>query len=182
MAEAEKDLEKVRNELKELVNNYTKVLRELPLVDLESANYNLESIINNLKDKEDEMRKSEDDMNNIFQTTLKMLELRVNSNILHQHFIGCLNVASNCEDLMCFKIFMSQAYTAYLQQLTFIKKFLELFNEININDLIKQLKFFETNIEVLKSFEARSQQFLDKMDKMVQELNEKVKEMPAKLY
>ncbi|NVM00750.1 MAG: hypothetical protein HWN67_00320 [Candidatus Helarchaeota archaeon] len=182
MAEAEKDLEKVRSELKELVDNYTKVLRELPLVDLESANYDLESIINNLKDKEDEMRKSEDDMNNFFQTTLKMLELRVNSNILHQHFIGCLNVASNCEDLMCFKIFMSQAYTAYLQQLTFVKKFLEIFNEININDLIKQLKFFETNIEVLKSFDSRSQQFLDKMDKMVQDLNEKTKELPTKLY
>ncbi len=182
MAETDKDLDKMRNELKTLVDNYTNLIKDLPLVDLDPSNYNLENIINNLKDKEDEMRKSEEDMNNFFQTALKMLELRVNSNILHQHFIGCLNVANNCEDLMCFKIFMSQAYTAYLQQLTFIKKFLELLDEVDINDLIKQLKFFESNSEVLKKFNSNSQQFLDKMDKMVQELNEKVKEMPAKLY
>ncbi|MFX1450260.1 MAG: hypothetical protein ACFFCM_05435 [Promethearchaeota archaeon] len=182
MAETDKDLNNVRSELKELVDNYTKLIKELPLVDLDPSDFKLENIINNLKDKEDEMRKNEDDMNNFFQTALKMLELRVNSNILHQHFIGCLNVANNCEDLMCFKIFMSQAYTAYLQQLTFIKKFLELLDDININDLINQLKSFESNSEVLKKFDSRSQQILDKMDKLVQDLNEKVKEMPAKLY
>ena len=29
-------------------------------------------------------------------------------NRLHSHFLGCLDVASQCEDLLCIKIFISQ--------------------------------------------------------------------------
>lgn len=182
MAENNKELEKMRNELKELVNDYTNLIKAVPLVKLDSANYNLDNIINNLKEEEDEMRNSEENMNNLFQTALKMLELRVNSNILHQHFLGCLNVANNCEDLMCFKIFMSQAYTAMLQQLSFIKKFLELFNEVKVDDIISQIKSLESQKDTLKSYDVKTEKFLDKIDKIVQDLNEKVKEMPSKLY
>ncbi|MHA1380410.1 MAG: hypothetical protein ACTSRG_18750 [Candidatus Helarchaeota archaeon] len=182
MAENNKELEKMRNELKELVNNYTNLIKAVPLIKIDPENYDLDNIINTLKAEEDKMRNSEENMNNLFQTALKMLELRVNSNILHQHFLGCLNVANNCEDLMCFKIFMSQAYTAMLQQLSFIKRFLELFNEVEIEDIISQIKALESQKETLKSYNIKSQDFLDNIDKVVQELNEKVKEMPSKLY
>ncbi|MHA1300873.1 MAG: hypothetical protein ACTSO9_15755 [Candidatus Helarchaeota archaeon] len=182
MSENNKELEKMRDELKNIIDDYTRIIKEIPLVKVDSSNYNLDNIINNLKAEEDEMRNSEEQMNNLFQTALKMLELRVNSNILHQHFLGCLNVANNCEDLMCFKIFMSQAYTAMLQQLSFIKKFLELFNEVKIEDIINQIKSLESQTEILKSYDTKSQGFLDKIDKIVQDLNEKVKELPSKLY
>ena len=175
-----KELENMRNELNKLVKDYTNLIKNVPIVKLESDN--LDAIIENLKSEEDEMRNSEEQMNNIFQTALKMLELRVNANILHQHFIGCLNVANNCEDLMCFKIFMSQAYTAMLQMLQFIKKFLEIFSETKVDDLLNQIKTLETQTDVLKSYDEKSHVFLDKIDQIVQDLNEKVKEMPSKLY
>lgn len=182
MTEFEENLENVRNELRELVENYQKLIEEVPVVKIDSADYNLENVITNLKDNEDELRKSGENIVEIFQTTQKMLELMVNSNILNQHFVGCLNVAASCEDLMCFKIFMSQAFTAYLQQLSFIKKFLELYEEVNLEDLIKQLRLFEDNIEILKKYNSNSQPFLDKMEKMVQELNDITKELPSGLY
>ena len=174
------ELENMRSQLAKLVKDYTNLIKNVPIVKLDSDN--LDNIIENLKTEEDKMRNSEEQMNNIFQTALKMLELRVNANILHQHFIGCLNVANNCEDLMCFKIFMSQAYTAMLQMLQFIRKFLEIFSQTKVDDLLNQMNSLQTQTGVLKSFDDKSKEFLDRIDEIVQDLNEKVKEMPHKLY
>ena len=77
---------------------------------------------------------------------------------------------------------MSQAFSTLCQMNSFLAKFLELYEEINVQEMIDQIKHFKDNREIFIKYKSQTNIISDTMEKMVEELNEKVSKLPSKLY
>ncbi|MHA1143269.1 MAG: hypothetical protein ACTSRW_00885 [Candidatus Helarchaeota archaeon] len=146
---------------------------------LAPKNKSIDAVLDQLKNEEDSLREIQENLNGMLETIMRLMEIKVNANILQQHFLGCLKVAAECEDEMCTKIFVNQAFSTLAQTDQFLQA--QLSEQFDVKEYEKLLNL----IAVKENFEqeiVKSQSFIDDLEKIMKQLNELISEMPPAQY
>lgn len=164
-------LDNIKSELDKYIADY--------LSHLNHKSQSIDETLEYLKVEEESLRETQDNLNNMYETIIKLMELKVNANILRQHFLGCLKVAGECEDEMCAKIFVNQAFSTLTQTDQFLQAQLgEKFEVMKFDELLKVVEQEENYEKTL----IQSQNYIDTLEKIMKQLNELVSELPPAQY
>ncbi|NVM52950.1 MAG: hypothetical protein HWN66_04545 [Candidatus Helarchaeota archaeon] len=170
-AEAQPDIEIIREQLSTLSTKYITTFNKFPLVELDGIT-DLKEIIDKNVDFEIETRKLQKKLNRYLTTLNKMLEAGINAAVLHQHFLGCIDIALQCNDYLCVKIFLSQAHSTFSEIIRYIRQYLNLSKDIKkfANEVTSLLDFINPSIGFSEKFLKLEELLLDEMEKTIAKL------------
>ncbi|MFX1295529.1 MAG: hypothetical protein ACFFD2_11860 [Promethearchaeota archaeon] len=169
-------IDEIRGQLSSLSAKYITSISEFPLIKIKGVT-DINKIIDKNVDFEIETRKLQKKLNRYLKTVNKMLETGINAVVLHQHFLGCFNIAIQCNDFLCIKIFLSQAHSTFTEIKKYIKKYLTLSKDIERfeEEITSLLKFIHPSIEFSQHFLKLDDLILDDLEKIIIELQDKIK-------
>ncbi|MHA1650098.1 MAG: hypothetical protein ACTSYB_07875 [Candidatus Helarchaeota archaeon] len=172
-AESTIEIETMRNRLSALSMKYIKTFNKFPLVKIEGIT-DIKEILDKNVNFEIETRKLQKKLTRYLNSINKMLEAGINAAVLHQHFLGCFNIALQCNDLLCMKIFLSQAHSTFTEIKKYIKQYLNISKDVEkfegeISDL---LKFIRPSIDFSQKFLKLDELLLDDLEAIIIQLGE----------
>lgn len=167
------DLEAIRAQLSTLSNKYITAFNKFPLVKIEGIT-DLKEIINKNVDFEIETRKLQKKLTRYLNTLNKMLDAGINAAVLHQHFLGCIDIALQCNDYLCVKIFLSQAHSTFTEIIRYIRQYLNLSKDIGkfAEEVTSLLKFINPSIEFSEKFLKLEDLLMDDIEKTIKQLED----------
>jgi hypothetical protein len=171
-AEKKSDIEAMRAQLSVVSTKYITTFNKFPLVSNLDGVTDINEIINRNVNFEIETRKLQKKLNRYLSTINKMLEAGINAAILHQHFLGCVNIALQCQDLLCMKIFLTQAHTTFAEITRYIREYLTHSKDIEkfAGEVNSLLKFIQPSIEFSEKFLTLEDNLLVEIEKTISQL------------
>ena len=172
-AEANSNLETIRTQLSALSTKYITTFNKFPLVKIEGIT-DLKEIIDRNVNFEIETRKLQKKLNRYLKTLNNMLDAGINASVLHQHFLGCIDIALQCQDYLCIKIFLSQAHSTFTEILRYVKQYLNLSKDVEkfAGKVDTLLKFIHPSIEFSEKFLTIENFLLDDMEHTIKSLQD----------
>ncbi len=169
------NIEAIRAQLSTLSMKYITTFNKLPLVKIEGIT-NLKEIINKNVDFEIETRKLQKKLNYYQNKLNKMLDAGINAAVLHQHFLGCIDIALQCNDYLCIKIFLSQAHSTFTEIIRYIRQYLNLSKDVeNFGEEVNGLlDFINPSIEFSEKFLKLENFLMDNIEKTIKQLEDLV--------
>ncbi len=161
-------IESVRTQLSELSTKYITTFNKFPLVKVEGIT-DLKEIIDKNVNFEIETRKLQKKLNRYLKTLNDMLDAGINASVLHQHFLGCIDIALQCQDYLCIKIFLSQAHSTFTEIIRYIKQYLNLSKDIKkfADEVDSLLNFIHPSIDFSEKFLNLEDFLLDDMENTI---------------
>ncbi|MHA1266940.1 MAG: hypothetical protein ACTSRS_17010 [Candidatus Helarchaeota archaeon] len=165
------DLEKLRAQVSALSTKYISTFTKFPLVRVEGIT-DIKELINKNVNFEIETRKLQKKINRYFKTLNIMLDAGINASVLHQHFLGCIDIALQCQDYLCIKIFLSQAHSTFTEIIRYIKQYLNLSKDIKkfAGEIGSLLEFIHPSIDFSEKFLNLEEDLMDEMEKTIEKL------------
>ncbi len=169
------EINSMKNMLTELSMKYITTFNKFPMVQMEVVT-DINEIIDKNVNFEVETRKLQKKLTRYMNTLNKMLEAGINAAVLHQHFLGCFNIALQCSDFLCMKIFLSQAHSTFNEIKKYIQQYLNLSKDIKKfqNELPSLLKFISPSIEFSQHFLNLDELLLDDLENIIKNLSTKI--------
>ena len=169
------EINSMKNMLTELSMKYITTFNKFPMVQMEDVT-DINEIIDKNVNFEVETRKLQKKLTRYMNTLNKMLEAGINAAVLHQHFLGCFNIALQCSDFLCMKIFLSQAHSTFNEIKKYIQQYLNLSKDIKKfqNELPSLLKFISPSIEFSQHFLNLDELLLDDLENIIKNLSTKI--------
>ena len=123
-----------------------------------------------------ETRKLQKKLSRYLKTINNMLEAGINAAVLHQHFLGCINIALQCQDLLCMKIFLTQAHGTFTEIVRYIREYLKISKDIEkfaieVGDL---LKFIHPSIDFSEKFIQLEDELCIDIEKLIENLEKSI--------
>ncbi|HUX97916.1 MAG TPA: hypothetical protein VMV49_00035 [Candidatus Deferrimicrobium sp.] len=176
-AEKNSDIEAMRAQLSVVCTKYITTFNKFPLVSKLNGVTDINEIINRNVNFEIETRKLQKKLNRYLGTINKMLEAGINANVLHQHFLGCVNIALQCQDLLCMKIFLTQAHTTFAEIIRYIREYLSFSKDIekSVGEVSSLLKFIHPSIEFSEKFLTLEDKLLVEIENTISKLENSLK-------
>jgi hypothetical protein len=161
------NIKAVKNQISTLTTKYITTFSQFPLVSKIEGITDIKEIINRNINLEVETKKLQKKLTKYLTTLNKMLEAGINATVLHQHFLGCIDIALQCQDLLCCKIFLSQAHSTFTEINRYIREYMSYSKDVEkfTNEVTSLLEFFHPSIEF-------SEQYLKLEDTLIQDLEE----------
>jgi len=174
-AEETTELSLMKNLLSELSIKYITTFDKFPLVKIEGIT-NINEIIDKNVTFEMETRKLQKKITRYLNTLNKLLEAGINAAVLHQHFLGCFNIALQCSDFLCMKIFLSQAHSTFNEIKKYIQQYLNLSKDVKKFGaaLPSLLEFISPSIEFSHQFLKLDEILLDDLEDIIKTLSDKI--------
>ena len=167
------DIDTMRKQLSTLSTKYITTFNKFPLVKI-SGITNIKEIIDRNVEFEVETRKLQKKLNRYLNTLNKMLDAGINAAVLHQHYLGCIDIALQCNDFLCMKIFLSQAASTFIEINRYIRTYLNLSKDIEkiANEVPSLLTFINPSIEFSELFLKLEEDLLDNMEHTIKKLED----------
>lgn len=162
----------MKDQISTLATQYITTFGKFPMVSQLDGITDIKEIINHNINFEVETRKLQKKLTKYFNTLNKMLEAGINAAVLHQHFLSCIDIASQCQDLLCMKIFLSQAHSTFAEIIRYIREYMSYSKDIEkfSNEVTSLLEFFHPSVEF-------SEQFLKLEDTLLQDLEQTISQL-----
>ncbi|TFG04845.1 MAG: hypothetical protein EU536_03635 [Promethearchaeota archaeon] len=171
------DIETIRAQVSKLSSNYISTFTKFPLIKIEGIT-DLKEIINKNVNFEIETRKLQKKLNRYLKLLNDMLEAGINASVLHQHFLGCIDIALQCQDYLCIKIFLSQAHSTFNEIIRYIKQYLNLSRDIEkfTKEVDSLLNFVHPSIDFSERFLQLEENLMDTMETTIVKLEKLIEE------
>ncbi len=165
------EIDAMRVRLEAISSKYITTFNKFPLVKLDGIT-DINKIIDKNVTFEVETRKLQKKLSRYLNTINKMLDAGINAAVLHQHFLGCFNIALQCNDFLCMKIFLSQATSTYFEIKRYIQQYLNLSKDVAKfeEEVASLLKFIRPSIDFSEKFLKMDEILLEDLEKIIVEL------------
>jgi len=162
----------MKDNISTLATEYITTFSKFPMVSKIDGITDIKEIINRNINFEVETKKLQKKLAKYLNTLNKMLEAGINAAVLHQHFLGCIDIALQCQDLLCCKIFLSQAHSTFTEINRYIREYMTYSKDIEkfTNEVTSLLEFFHPSVEF-------AEQFLRLEDNLLQNLEETISQL-----
>ena len=162
----------MKNQISTIATKYITTFSQFPMVSKIEGITDIKEIINRNITFEVETKKLQKKLSKYLNTLNKMLEAGINAAVLHQHFLGCIDIALQCQDLLCMKIFLSQAHSTFAEINRYIREYMSYSKDIEkfTSEVNSLLEFFHPSIEF-------SEQFLKLEDSLLQDLEKTISQL-----
>jgi hypothetical protein len=166
----------MKTQISELATKYITTFSKFPMVSKIEGITDIKEIINRNINFEVETKKLQKKLTNYLNTINRMLEAGINAAVLHQHFLGCIDIALQCQDLLCMKIFLSQAHSTFTEINRYIREYMSFSKDIEkfTNEVDSLLKFVHPSIEFSEQFLKMEEVLLTDIEKAISQLEKQL--------
>jgi len=170
--EGNTNISTMKTQISGLATKYITTFSKFPMVSKIDGITDIKEIINRNINFEVETKKLQKKLTNYLNTINRMLEAGINAAVLHQHFLGCIDIALQCQDLLCMKIFLSQAHSTFAEINRYIREYMSFSKDIEkfTNEVNSLLKFVHPSIEFSEQFLKMEEVLLTDIEKAIGQL------------
>jgi hypothetical protein len=174
--EGTSNISTMKTQISGMASKYITTFSKFPMVSKIEGITDIKEIINRNINFEVETKKLQKKLTNYLNTMNKMLEAGINAAVLHQHFLGCIDIALQCQDLLCMKIFLSQAHSTFAEIIRYIREYMSFSRDIEkfTNEVNPLLKFVHPSIEFSEQFLKMEEVLLTDIEKSISELEKQL--------